>query len=185
MLFIERSSNQIELKNDSSMFGLIGVMALAMSAFGIFIINGLLPFEDGFTFANVFGLAFTCLWTLITFSMGISAFALNSKRITVSSEGIGYRTWFKKRMFEWSEIQDWGISFSGRTRGEGNTYYLYFSKNMHKTKNEYKKKLNGDMLKFDVFEKDYSRIVDVVIPFCMKWTRVEPFVGKYKYNYKS
>ena len=115
MLFIERSSNQIELKNDSSMFGLIGVMALAMSAFGIFIINGLLPFEDGFTFANVFGLAFACLWTLITFSMGISAFALNSKRITISSEGIGYRTWFKKRMFEWSEIQDWGISFSGRT----------------------------------------------------------------------
>ena len=33
-------------------------IGILMSAFGIFIINGLLPFEDGFTFANVFGLAF-------------------------------------------------------------------------------------------------------------------------------
>ncbi|MDD6021165.1 MAG: hypothetical protein PUB94_00680 [Oscillospiraceae bacterium] len=182
MFELNQSENKIVLKRNN-IFLAIGIATIFMAAMGIRLIFGLLPFEEGYTLSDVFGLIFVCVWILIVSGMGVFAFVTNSKKITINDEGIFCNTWFSKRNLEWTEIKDWGLSYCGQTRGEGNTYYLYFSKEQYPIKNECRKKLKGKMIKTFVIGSDYAEIVNEVIPFCASRTKVAPFIGKDKYHF--
>ena len=162
----------------------IGIIAMIMSIIGFRIVFGLLPFEEEYTLENIIVLIFICLWPIIVLSIGISAFVTYSKKIEINDEGVLCCSFFEKTFFKWSEIEDWGLSYCGQTKGAGNTYYFYFSKNLQKTKNECKKALKGKMIKIEVIgDVDYYEVVSMVIPFCKEKTPVEPFIGKDKYHF--
>lgn len=180
MLKLEK--NKITLKANSIFLG-IGIIVMIMSIIGFRIVFGLLPFEEEDTLVDILVLIFICLWPFIASSIGISAFVTNSKKIEINDEGVLCCSFFEKMFLKWSEIEDWGLSYCGQTKGEGNTYYFYFSKNLQKTKNECKKALKGKMIKIEVIGNDYYEIVSMVIPFCKEKTSVEPFIGKDKYHF--
>lgn len=182
MLELTRSKNVIVMKPNRT-FMIIGVVALFMAAMGIYLIFGLLPFEENYTSADIIGVVFIFVWVLVVLSMGMYAFATNSKQLMITDEGIFCDSWFVKDFMKWSDVKDWGLSYCGQTRGQGNTYYLYFSKREHAIKNDCKKILKGKMIKTFVIGKDYEETVSAVIPFCRERTDVMPFVGKDKFHF--
>ena len=76
-----------------------------MAIAGIRLVFGLLPFEENYTFADVFGLIFVCVWILIVLSMGIFAFATNSKQITINNDGVLCKSWLHKTFVKWTDIK--------------------------------------------------------------------------------
>ena len=182
MFEFSQSKNQIVIKRNTT-FLAIGVVVILMAIAGVCLVLGLLPFEKNYTFADVFGLIFIFAWILVLLSMGVFAFVTNSKQITINNEGVLCMSWISKSFIKWDNIKDWGLSYCGQTRGEGNTYYLYFSKHECQIKNECKKKLKGKMIKTFVIGDDYLDIVNIIIPFCSGKTDRTPFVGKDKYHF--
>ena len=94
-----------------------------------------------------------------------------------------YSSIIKTKHYDWSEIKDFGLSYSGQVRGGGNTYDLYFSKKQQKTKNNCKKRLKGDVIKIFIFGDDYRVASEKVIPYCEKYATEPPFVGEDKYHF--
>jgi len=181
MFKLLQSQNRITIKSDT-LFLKIGVATIFMAIIGVRILFGMLPFEENYTSADVFGLIFICVWLIIVLSMGVFAFLTNSKQIIIDNDGVLCKSWFTKNFIKWADIKDWGLSYCGQTRGEGNTYYLYFSKQECPIKNECKKKLKGKMIKTFVIGGDYSEALSEIIPFCKEKTDIIPFIGKDKFH---
>jgi len=181
MFELSQSKNQIIIKRNTTFLG-IGVVTIIMAIAGVRLVFGLLPFEENYTFADILGLLFVCAWILTVLSMGVFAFVTNSKQIAINSEGVLCKSWINTNFIKWADIKDWGLSYCGQTRFEGNTYYLYFSKHECQVKNECKKILKGKMIKTFVIGNDYSETVSKIIPFCKEKTSVIPFIGKDKYH---
>ncbi|MBO5106092.1 MAG: hypothetical protein J6C29_04260 [Clostridia bacterium] len=182
MFEISHSKEQIIIKRNTTFLG-VGVVTIIMAIAGVRLLFGLLPFEEDYTFADVFGLIFVCVWIGIVISMGVFAFVTNSKQITINNYGILCKSWINKKFIKWDDIKDWGLSYCGQTRGEGNTYYLYFSKHECQIKNDCKKKLKGKMIKAFVIGNDYSEAINKIIPFCSEKTNIIPFLGKDIYHF--
>lgn len=182
MLMVEYncSENRIVIGRNST-FLAIGVGAAVMAVAGIRLIAGLLPLEHGYTAADVFGVIFACVWTLLAVGMGVAALSSNSK-ITLDDEGVTSATVFAKTRITWDEIADFGLSYCGQTKNEGNTYYLYFSKQQQPVKNECSKRLKGKMIKAVIIGDGYDEMVEKVIPFCASRTKAEPFIGRDKFH---
>lgn len=176
------TNNQLKIKQNRYFLG--GVIVTSIMAIqGIYIIFGLLPFEDGYTAANILGLVFVLVWESFVIFAVIWSIKQCSKYIVISKEGVSCCTLLSKEKVLWDDIKDWGLSYCGQTRGEGNTYYLYFSKHECPNKNDCKKKLKGKMIKFILFGEEYQEVLNFVIPFCSEKTNVKPFVGKDKYHF--
>ena len=181
MLKLSESNGDLILKRNTYFLGgilIAGIMALG----GLFVIFASLPFDEGYAFAEIFGLIFVCLWEVGVIYGVVYFMREYSKYIVISKEGISCHTCFKKEFIKWSNIKDWGLSYCGQTRCEGNTYYLYFSEHECPVKNECRKKLKGRMIKTFVISEDYYLVVDNVIPFCEEKTAVMPFIGKDKFH---
>lgn len=161
----------------------ISAVAVYMATSGIRMIFEILPFEEGYTGGDVFGLVFLSVWTALVLSFFFIGLINATKKVIISIESVTCKTIFSKKEYLWSEIEDWGISYSGNTRGEGNTYDFYFSKNPQSGKNECRKRLKGEMIKTFVFESEYERVVKDVIPFCSSRTFIEPFIGVDKHHF--
>lgn len=159
-----------------------GIIASFMSAIGVYLIVTTLPFEDGSTVENVLSLGFMLIWTLLTMSMATFAFSEHFSKIIIDSEGVKRSSLFSRKSFSWTEIADWGLSYCGQTRNEGNTYYFYFSDKIQESRNETKKRLRGKMIKMIVSGDEYSEIVNRVVPFCRERSHVEPFIGSDKFH---
>ena len=177
-----RTKNRLIVKRESYFLGGV-LMAGVMAIGGLFLITGLLPFEEGYTVADVFGFVFVCLWEAFVVCAILWYAREHSKYMVISAEGIRSCTCFKKAFVAWDDVRDWGISYCGQTRWKGNTYFVYFSKEEHPVQNECKKKLKGNMLKTFVYEEDYGEAVNILIPFCADKTDVAPFVGKDRYHF--
>ena len=158
-------------------------VTLFMATSGIRMIFGSLPLEDGYTGGDIFGIIFLSVWTALVLTGLFIGLTNATKKVIISTEGVTCKTLFSKREYLWSEIEDWGISYSGYTRGEGNTYDFYFSKNQQRAKNECRKRLKGKMIKTFVFESEYDRVAEDVIPFCSSRTFIQPFIGVNKYHF--
>ena len=171
------SNEKIEIKG-SPYFRVLGVAAFGMAAMGISFFCGLFPFEeDDSLFVNVFGAVFMGIWILIALTGSVYGFTVSSSRIVLDENGVTYSSLLRKYSLAWCDVRDWGLSYCGQTRGEGNTYYLYFSDHPCKTKNSCSKKLTGKSIKTYVFEAEYSLTLNVV-PFVSQRTSVEPFIGE-------
>ena len=182
MFKLYQTESQIHIKPNATFLG-IAVATFGMAVVGFKLLLGLLPLEQGYTFADVFGVAFVCCWVLAVLVMAFFSLHTASKKITIDREGVCSKSWFKTEVIRWIDIQDWGLSYCGQTRFEGNTYYLYFSMQEHQIKNECTKKLKGKMIKVIVVGDEYKEVVDRVLPFCMDKTYIKPFVGKDKYHF--
>lgn len=182
MIDISKTQDQILMKRNTA-FLRIGVVILFMAAVGIRFLFEILPFEEGYTLGDVFGLLFLCVWIALVLTMGVFAIATNSHEVTISANGILCRSFLRRRWIEWEAVKDWGLSYCGQTRGEGNTYWLYFSDHVCLAKNECRKQLKGKMVKTFVMGDEYSKAVDMIIPFCAERTGVPPFIGKDKYHF--
>ena len=156
----------------------IGIGGCVLSLSGVQGIVGVLPFEEGYSFMDVFGLIFLCFWTALVLCGALYCLFAAYKQITLTQEGIVCATWFGKTYLSWSDVKDWGLSYCGQTKWEGNTYHLYFSDHQCPVKNDCKKKLKGKMIKTFVFGDDYFKAVRNVIPFCSENTEIAPFIGK-------
>jgi hypothetical protein len=154
-----------------------------MAFMGIRLLVGMMPFEDGYTGMDVFGLIFVCIWVFGVLSMSVAFFSMGSRQIILSDAGVCSKSWFKEELLDWSDIEDYGLSYCGQTQGEGNTYYLYFSKQTFAVKDNYRKKLRGKMIKTIIMSSDYAETVNVVIPFCRRRTHIEPFIAIDKHHF--
>ena len=181
MFEFQQSKNQIIIRRNTTFIG-IGVFGIVMAIAGVRLLFLLLPFEQNYTFADVLGLIFVCVWIIIVLSMGIFAFLNNFKQIIINNDGVLCRSLLNKKLLKWSDIKDWGLSYCGQTKWEGNTYYLYFAENECQIRNDCKKKLKGNMIKTFVVGDDYSEAVCKIIPFCEEKTNITPFIGKDKYH---
>jgi hypothetical protein len=179
---LHRTEHEIEIRGNEGFIG-IGIVALFMAGIGVRLIVGMLPFEDGYTFGDVFGFVFLCLWTAVALLMGLFGISAGRSMLRVDYEGVTYRSMLRKQHLAWSEIADYGLSYCGQSRGDGNTYDFYFSTELQQAKNECSKNLKGQMIRYTVTEDDYSHIVEKVIPFCRARTRVEPFIGVDKVHF--
>lgn len=174
---IKVSNDKITFKcNEPFMLVLIGI-PLFMFLSGIRLVLGLIPFEEGYTGVDIFGFVFVCVWTILVGIMGFSLVYTFGKKTIIDSEGITTSFLFYKKELEWREIQDYGISYCGQTRNEGNTYYLYFATEEQNIKNRFKKKLKGNMIKITVVGENYYEVTKKVIPFCQRKTSVTPFIA--------
>ncbi len=181
-----QGKSKMIIKSEPMFMGM-GIVAIFMSLVGfrlLFgIIEGFLYYRSEYGGADLFGFIFVCLWLAVVLRMVAYGFKTGSQQIIIDGDGILCKTWFGKKFIKWSDIKDWGLSYCGQTRGEGNTYYLYFSEHECEIKNECRKKLRGKMIKVTFFEDDYSKAVYKIIPFCREKTSVLPFVGEDKYHF--
>lgn len=121
---------------------------------------------------------FIIIWILIVIIFSVCSFIEAGKKVILCDNGIYSYTLISEDFLDWNEIKDWGLSYSGRARGGGEIFYLYFSKKSFQKKSACKKKLKGKMIKIEIFEAEYVKILNNVIPYCKKKISVEPFVGK-------
>ena len=144
---IQVKNNEIVIQGGDSLFFGIGAVALFMSGIGVYYtfccISSLI---EEFNYVDLSGLIFMLFWTAVVMSMAIYGFRTSIKKVTVNSEGVSIQILFIKNHYYWSEIKDFGLSYSGSTRGGRHYYDLYFAKEKQKTKNKYKKKLKGKMI---------------------------------------
>ena len=164
---IERT---IEIKGNY-FYNIIGGFFIMMAIMGIQMLLDLDP-------SDTIGYIAMIAWILVILCLGACAFLEANKKVTLCKEGIYSHTLVSKRFLGWSEIKDWGLSYSGHSRGAGKIFHLYFSKNVFRIKNARKKKLKGKMIKIEIFEAEYVKNINKVIPYCKDKTCVEPFIGE-------
>lgn len=182
MIAFYESNDKLIIKRNNYFLGgvlIAGIMALG----GIVVIFGILPFEEVQTFIDIFALVFLLIWESGVIYGFVYYIREYSRYTVISRDGVSCYTCFKKEFLKWDDVKDWGLSYCGQTRGEGNTYCLYFSEHECQIKNDCRKKLKGKMIKIFVFEDDYSEAVCKIIPFCNENTDIMPFVGKDKYHF--
>lgn len=121
---------------------------------------------------------FSIVWILIALIFSVCSFIEASKKVILCDTGVYFRSLISKDYLDWNEIKDWGLSYSGSARGGGEIFVLYFSKNVFRIKNARKKSLKGKMIKIEIFEAEYVKTLNNVIPYCKKKTFVDPFIGE-------
>lgn len=182
MFVMDRGKNQVVLMRNGFFLG-VGITIIVMFIMGVCLLMSMEPFEDMNTFMDYFGVAFIGIWLLGLLAGGIYTLETNSRRIVINDWGIACRSWFVKDSIQWTDVADWGLSYCGQTKGEGNTYYLYFSKHPCSVKDDCRKRLKGKMIRTFIMESEYEETVSKLIPFCKERTAVEPFVGVDKFHF--
>lgn len=182
MFVLNREQKQIVFKRNIASLGM-GVFLEILAAVVFCFFCRIWSEEEQSSFMDYFGFAFLCLWLTFVVIGGIYCFVNGSKKVTIDAQGIFCRSWFEKMFIPWLEVADWGLSYSGQTKGEGNTYEVYFAKHLCETKNDCRKRLKGKMIKTFIYEKEYQTVVDQMVPFCKEYTTVEPFVAVDKFHF--
>ena len=166
----------------TSLFLKIGVCAAFMECVGLhFFIPVLMEFEG--SIGDFAVSAFICLWLGVVFCGALISFYRYSKKVVIDDDGISYNSIFGKHHLDWNEIQDYGLSYDGRSQDGAdfsNSYIIYFAKEPQKNKNPYKKKLSQNAFKINIMADDYAHFSECVIPFCMSKTDVQPFIPQDK-----
>lgn len=149
-----------------------GIVFLVMACTGVRLLLNMELGED------IAGVLFLIVWIVITLGWSFCGFFEANKRVSIDEKGVYLRTFISKDFLAWSEIKDWGLSYYGQSRGFGEVFCLYFSKNALQCKGTRKKKLKEKMIKIEIFQEEYTRVVETIIPYCKEKTIVEPFVAK-------
>lgn len=145
MIVNDRDSRRLVIKSNQT-FWVIGIFVIFMAVLFTGFFLSLNPFEELNTFMDYFGIVFFGIWLLTLLAGGVYSVVTNSKTVTLDARGILCRSLVGQDFVLWSEVADWGLSYCGQTKGEGNTYELYFSKHPCLTKNDCRKRLKGKMI---------------------------------------
>ena len=176
---IERYDNEITVTYKGYYIWLSMAM-IFLSFFGVLLLISLFPLDKGNLANGIFGVVAVICWTLFDLVMGIYAMVMYSKKVIINGEGVTERTFLSEKHLHWNEIGDFGLSFAIYSQYDGNTYDLYFSRDVQKSRDRYKKKLKGEMIKITINQKMRSEAVDTLIPYCQTRTAVTPFIGEGK-----
>ena len=174
---IKSTSNGFELKS-SNLFLKIGIGATFMECVGLYFFIPIFMEFDG-SLGDFAVTAFICLWLGVVFCGAFISFCKYSQKVILNDEGVSYTFMFDKHHWDWNEIQDFGLSYDGRSHDGSdfsNLYVIYFAKEILIIKNTYKKKLSKKSIRITIGANDYSCFCKCVIPFCMAKTNVQPFV---------
>ena len=161
---------------------LLLVFPIYLFVSGVELVLGLLPFEEGYTVFDVFVFVFACVWTAVVGWMIFYLIYDIFKTTVLDLEGVTVKFLSYTKKIEWREIKDYGISYFGKAKGDGNMYHLYFATVEQKQKTSCKKKLKGNMVKVTIMHEDYQEVIESVIPFCQTKTSVVPFIGEDKFH---
>ena len=121
------------------------------------------------------GAAFIVFWTTMVFFMGKGVIKSVTSDLVINQDGITVKSILGKDFIAWSQVEDYGISFIGNSKGTM-YYYLYFAKEYQQTKNSKTKKLKGKMIKYTITEYNYSETVNWIVPFCKTFCPISPFI---------
>lgn len=178
---IKSTNNGFELK-PINLFLKIGVVAIFMECIGLyFFIPMFMEFEG--SLGDFAGTAYICLWLGLVFCGALISFHRYSKKLIIDDDGVSYSSIFGKQHLDWNEIQDYGVSYEGRSHDGAdfsNLYTIYFAKEIQKNKNLYKKKLSKHTVMINIEADDYTYFLERVVPFCMNKTDVQPFLPQDK-----
>lgn len=164
------SEREIVIKENAYAW-FVGVGALLISMFRV---KPLLDIQ------STVGRIFITIWILSFWGMGAWALIHGSKKLKLNDEGILHTSWISSEFLPWGELEDYGLSYYGKTNKHLNTYRLYFSKQVHPIRNEYSKRLRGKMIKVDIVDKEYGIAVRSILPFCRQRTNAQNFIGRDK-----
>jgi hypothetical protein len=182
-MFVLHTGQKLIIFKRNIVYIVVGVFAVFLAVVGSCFIFRLWSAEEQSSFMDYFGFAFICVWLVGLLAVGISFLASGSKQVTINDQGVLCHSLFGKTFIPWPEIADWGMSYCGQIKGEGNTYEVYFSKHPCSIKNDCSKRLKGKMIKTFVYKNEYQEAVDKIVPFCKKYTTVEPFIGVDKFHF--
>lgn len=172
MVDLKKCENRIEIKNSGSMPIVLFICGFLTVIFFIVIFSGISTGDPIGVVEVIFFVAFCA------FFLGI-AYSDSKKILTVSDNGVTFKSALKSDYISWADIKDWGISYHSRSK-YGCYYYLYFSIESQNEKNMYSKKFKGKMIKFLFNGNEYKTIIDNLIPYCAEKTTIAPFIGKEK-----
>ncbi|MGM9681839.1 MAG: hypothetical protein ACI3XR_10090 [Eubacteriales bacterium] len=123
---IKATDGKIIVKGNRFFLG-IGIAATLMVMIGVCdLISSLVSFKADHTAADVFGLIFVSVFIGAVVWMAWKGYFEYSKKIVLSDEGVFYRNLLGKKSRLWSDIRDFGISYSGSVKGGGRAYDLFF-----------------------------------------------------------
>ena len=180
-VIIKLTKNGFEMRSES-LFLKTGIVLTIMECIGLYFFVPMFFEFDGSIGDLAVG-AYICLWLGGILLAAIISFYRDSKKMVINDDGILYSSLFGKKYLDWSAVQDYGLSYDGRS-GEGsdisNSYIIYFANEKQKSKNQYRKKLSGEILKVHIRADDYNYFLECAIPFCMSQTDVEPFIPEDK-----
>ena len=174
---VKPTNSGVELKSNN-LYLKIGIVAAIVECIGLYFFIPVLFEFDG-SLGDFAVAAFVCLRLgTILFGTFVS-FYIYSKKLVIDDDGISYSSMLGKRFLEWNKIQDYGLSYDGRSQDGAdfsNSYIIYFAKEIQKNKNSYKKKLSKNALTVNIRADDYACFSEYVVPFCMRKTDVRPFI---------
>ena len=182
MVSVYQAEHTIVLKPNSH-FQAVSIGFCVMVAMGIRVLFLILPLPSDYTFGDIFGLCFLCLWILTILGMTLFAFSVQCQTVTINNEGVFCDNWFRKSFLHWSAVADWGISYCGVTRRGKNIYELYFSPIICNVKNNRTKKL-GRSARIQLIGEEYHEVLAVVVPFCCRRSTVKPFLAADRYHFR-
>ena len=150
---------------------IIGIL-VTISGIIVFIMTFSLKFE------NILETVIPFIFAVFLTGLGIFELNSGSKKITIDSKGISCKSLFKRQYIEWTDVKDYGISYTGETRYRDSTYYFYFAESLKPTQSDVSKKMDVNTMKIFLFKKDRDRIEKEIIPFCQQYSKVSPFISK-------
>ena len=135
---------------------------------------------------DIFASVFMLIWISVLIYFILFSFNEFSKKIIIGKESVKYRTLFGTKEYLWSEINDFGITYSGKSKINGITYddnyCLYFSTKILKTKRNGNKKFDKSTLKIEISSKEKDDFFNEIIPYCYKKTKVNPYFPSDKFT---
>ncbi len=174
MLELKKDEKGIEIKNSNNFeiaLLVIGLLVIFLSIIAVICI------ATNKSFDAVEISVFVALFVFIVIMFGY-AYIDRTRLLTVNDNGVQLKSVLGSKSFPWEEIKDFGTSYYCKSKNA--TYYcLYFSREKLKSKNDYSKKLKGEMIKFVFIQSEY-KLLDDLISYCSKRALIEPFIAKEK-----
>lgn len=179
---IEKTENGAVKIRGNHLFLLGSIFGIIMAVVGVVLLIKTICNSEFLT-EDIAGIVFISIWISVAFGLGFSLLIAATKELVLDDKGILSASLIKKDFLNWSEVKDWGLSYCGQTRGEGNTYYLYFSNKELESKSNDKKKLKGVKIKVYVLEREYTETVAKIVTYCKKHIAAEPFIPEINFHF--
>lgn len=175
MLKIKKNKDEIII-NASAENWIVAVVCFILSCIAAYELFDLSNLKDEHIFS--YYLSVIALPAIICCASSLCLYFIKqaTAQIIIDGQGVGYKDLFVKRAYTWSQVGDFGLSYSGYGKFGNRYYVLYFSDTEQLKKDKRKKRLRGKIIKLAVSDSDCSGIIRTVIPFCRKNIALIPFV---------
>lgn len=180
MKIMKSSDGSVTVRN-GRIFLVLSIAELIMFVLGVILFFDICLHDDSEPL-DVAGVVIVSVWLCCVLAIGLVCFINALKVLTINSEGVLCRS-IKKEFIAWADVKDWGLSYCGQTRFEGNTYYLYFSKEVLGRKNDERKRLKRATVKIIVLDSEFCEVLDGIVAPCRDYVQIPPFIPERKVHF--